>query len=130
MCVCACVCVLAYVRLHHWLVYFLSQQTAYSRMRMDSASGVVDWACVDATFGRFVAPTALKRLFGCWDKAKVGVAQVDAILVTLATCCNGSIEEKAKLAFTLFDPTTIGVLNAAAVCNHSYLIAVCCSMWE
>ncbi len=97
-------------------------QAAYSRLRMDSTSGVVDWPCVEAAFSRYVAPLALKRLFLRWDKGKVGVAHVDAMLVTLACCCNGSLQEKAKLAFSLFDPTSSGHLSASEVLSALLLV--------
>lgn len=90
-------------------------QLAYNKLRSESGSGVVDLAALSTALGRLLPPVFLTRLFAHLDTGRVGVVNVEAFVVTLATCCNGSMEDKARLAFDLFDPERSGVLTPAAV---------------
>jgi Ca2+-binding EF-hand superfamily protein len=90
-------------------------QASYSDMKMASPSGLVDSDAVQSMLGRFLPPRVVQRLYCRWDVGSAGVVSCDAMLMTLSICCNGSVDEKAKLAFELFDPELTGVLTPEAV---------------
>lgn len=48
-------------------------------------------------------------------RSGVGAASVEAFLLSLSRCCNGSITDKMGLAFQLYDNEGKGVLSPDAV---------------
>lgn len=100
------------------------RQAAYNHMKIESPSGVVDFDAVQSVFGRFLPASVIQRMFKRWDAGSVGAVNCDAMLMTLSICCNGSVDEKAKLAFELYDPELSGILSPDAVRDNEFLF--CC----
>lgn len=92
------------------------QQRAYSNLKFRSASGVVDLSCLEAAFGAFLPPGLLSLLFAMWDRSKSGVLDVAELVTAVALCCNGTMDERAQYAFSIFDPERSGVVSSSMVC--------------
>lgn len=93
-------------------------QLAYTRIKRRSDSGVVDVKAMQECMP-LVPPYLLARFFEVVTKDPgSGIADPNRFVETLAVCCRGDAEARAKLVFSMFDRNRDGKVSVSVcVCR-------------